>query len=118
MQLEMKVHEVVGLGNGMVRLVLIRRGLKARIERIPRTEEQRVAESITKQIQQAFGGAFPGAVIVGSPFSSGESWDARVVMEITEEEYAQFGKPSLNDIIQIDAQKSADTSGLDEQKIL
>ena len=44
----------------MVRLLLVRRGLKTRIEPISQTEEQRMAQSIASQVQQAMGTVFPG----------------------------------------------------------
>jgi hypothetical protein len=104
--MEMKVHQVMGLGEGMVRMVLVRRGLKARIEPIGKTEEQRMAEEIATRIQQAFEGAFPGGLIVGGPVPPGRQWDAKVDMVITEEEYERLGKPSINDTITIEMSKS------------
>jgi len=104
-KLELKVQQVVGLPNGMVRLILLRRGLKARIEPIPQTEEQRIAQNVISQMQQALGTAFPGAVIVGGHGSTPSQWDARIDMEITQEEYEELGKPSINDIILIDLSK-------------
>jgi len=106
MKLELKVQQVVGLPNGMVRLILLRRGLKARIEPIPQTEEQRIAQNVISQIQQALGTAFPGAVIVGGHGPTSSQWDARIDMEITQEEYEEFGKPSIGDTILIDLSKS------------
>ena len=106
MKLELKVQQVVGLPNGMVRLILLRRGLKARIEPIPQTEEQRIAQNVISQIQQALGTAFPGAVIVGGHGPASGQWDARIDMEITQEEYEELGKPSINDTIIIDLSKS------------
>ena len=106
MKLELKVQQVIGLPNGMVRLILLRRGLKARIEPIPQTEEQRVAQNVIGQIQQALGTTFPGAVIVGGHGSTPSHWDARIDIEITQEEYEELGKPSINDIILIDLSKS------------
>jgi len=106
MKLELKVQQVVGLPNGMVRLILLRRGLKARIEPIPQTEEQRIAQNVISQVQQALGTAFPGAVIIGGHGPASGQWDARIDMEITQEEYEEFGKPSINDTIIIDLSKS------------
>jgi len=106
MKLELKVQQVVGLPNGMVRLILLRRGLKARIEPIPQTEEQRIAQNVISQVQQALGTAFPGAVIVGGHGPASGQWDARIDMEITQEEYEELGKPSINDTILIDLSKS------------
>jgi len=107
MKLELKVQQVIGLPNGMVRLILLRRGLKARIEPIPQTEEQRIAQNVISQIQQTLGTAFPGAVIVGGHGPTASQWDARIDMEITQEEYEELGKPSINDIILIDLSKSS-----------
>ena len=45
MILELKVNQVMSLGNGMVRLLLVRRGLKTRIEPINQTEEARDLDS-------------------------------------------------------------------------
>jgi hypothetical protein len=103
--LELKVNQVMSLGEGMVRLLLVRRGLKARIEPINQTEEQRVAQSIASQVQQAMGTAFPGTVIVGGA-PSGPQWDARIDMQITEEEYQQLGRPGINDTIHMEIDKA------------
>jgi hypothetical protein len=105
MKLELKIQQVIGLPNGMVRLILLRRGLKARIEPIPQTEEQRIAQNVISQIQQSLGTAFPGAVIVGGHGSTSGQWDARIDMEITQEEYEELGKPSIGDAIVIDLSK-------------
>jgi len=106
MKLELKVQQVTGLPNGMVRLILLRRGLKARIEPIPQTEDQRIAQNVISQIQQALGASFPGAVIVGGHGPASSQWDAKIDMEITQEEYEELGKPSINDIVLIDLSKS------------
>lgn len=97
MKLELKVQQVIGLPNGMVRLTLLRQGMKARIEPILQTEEQRIAQNLIGQMQQAFGSAFPGA--------KGQ-WDAKIDMEITQEEYEELGKPSINDVIVIHLSKT------------
>jgi hypothetical protein len=112
MKLELKVQQVIGLPNGMVRLILLRRGLKARIEPIPQTEEQRIAQNVISQLQQSLGTAFPGAVIVGGHGPTSSQWDARIDMEITQEEYEELGKPSINDTILIDLSKSNATRSL------
>jgi len=104
LMLELKVNQVMSLGDGMVRLLLVRRGLKTRIEPISQTEEQRMAQSIASQVQQAMGTAFPGAVIVGGA-PSGPQWDARIDMQITEEEYQQLGRPGINDTIHMEIDK-------------
>ncbi len=111
MLLEMKVQQVLAMGNGMIKLILLRRSLKSRIEPIPQTEEGRMAQNMAQQIQQTLGKLFPGGVVVsGGPGAAGaafggEQWDARIEMDITEEEYTQLGKPGINDIIKIDAAK-------------
>lgn len=108
MMLELRVHQVMSLGNGMVRLILIRRSLKARIEPIAQTEEQRMAQTIATQLQQTLGRVFPGGVVVsggGSMPAIGEQWDAKIDMEITEQEYNELEKPGINDMIRIDASK-------------
>ncbi len=108
MMLRLKVHQVMSLGNGMVRLMLVRRSLKARIQPLPRSEEQRVAEDITSKIQQAFETVFPGGAVVGGPIPSGGRWDAKIDMTVTEEEYEELGKPGINDTIDIDIGKGSD----------
>ena len=105
MFIELKVHQVMSTPDGMVRMILVRRGLRARIEPIERTEEQKVAEEITTRIQQAFDAAFPGGMVVGGSLASGKQWDAKVDMQITEEEYERLGKPSINDLITIEINK-------------
>jgi hypothetical protein len=103
--LELKVNQVMSLGDGMVRLLLVRRGLKTRIEPISQTEEQRMAQSIASQVQQAMGTVFPGGVIIGG-VPSGPQWDARIDMQITEEEYQQLGRPGINDTIRMEIDKA------------
>ncbi len=103
--LELRVNQVMSMGEGMVRLLLVRRGLKARIEPINQTEEQRIAQSIAGSVQQAMGTAFPGAVIVGGA-PGGPQWDARIDMQITEEEYQQLGRPGINDTIHMEIDKT------------
>ena len=102
--LELKVNQVMSVGDGTVRLLLVRRGLKARIEHIPQTEEEKVAQSIATQVQQVMGTVFPGGVIVGGAVG-GPQWDARIDMQITEEEYQQLGKPGINDTIRMEISK-------------
>lgn len=97
MKLELKVQQVIGLPNGMVRLTLLRQGLKARIEPIPKTEEERIAQNVIGQMQRAFGSAFPGAV---------GQWDTKIDMEITQEEYEELEKPGINDMIVIQLSKT------------
>ncbi len=94
----------MSVGDGTVRLILVRRGLKARIEPIPQTEDQRMVQSIATQVQQVMGTVFPGGVIVGG-VGGGPQWDARIDMQITEEEYHQLGRPGINDTIQMEINK-------------
>ncbi|MFH0848359.1 MAG: hypothetical protein V1857_02500 [archaeon] len=105
MLLELKVTQVMSMGDGMVRILLVRRGLTTRIEPIAQTEEQRMAQSIANQVQQVIGTAFPGGVIVGGA-GGGPHWDARIDMQITEDEYQQLGKPGINDTIYMDIKGS------------
>lgn len=112
----MRVHQVMSLGNGMVRLLLVRRSLKARIQPLPRSEEQRIAEDITSKLQQAFEAIFPGGIVVGGPMPAGGRWDAKIDMMITEEEYRELGKPGINDILEIDIRmRSRPESGFEEK---
>ena len=106
MMLELKVNQVMSLGDGMVRLLLVRRGLKTRIEPINQTEEQRMAQSIASQMQQAMGTVFPGAVVLGGAPGSPQ-WDAKIDMQITEEEYQQLGRPGINETIHLQIDKAA-----------
>ncbi len=106
MILELKVNQVMSLGDGTVRLLLVRRGLKTRIEPIAQTEEQRIAQSIATQVQQVMGTVFPGGVIIGGA-PSGPQWDARIDMQITEDEYQQLGRPGINDTIRMEIDKAA-----------
>ena len=106
MKLSLKVHQVMSLGNGMVRLILVRRSLKARIQPLPKSEEQKIAEDIASKLQQAFDAIFPGGVVVGGSIPPGGRWDAKIDMMITEEEYTELGKPGINDILEIDIKKS------------
>jgi len=109
--LEVKVQQVLSVGSGMIKLILLRRSMRARIEPIPQTEEQKMALQIAQQLQQTLGKIFPGGVVVSGPGAGsgaafgGEQWDARIEMDITEEEYTQLGKPGINDTIRIDAMK-------------
>ncbi|MEM2921682.1 MAG: hypothetical protein QXF26_05120 [Candidatus Bathyarchaeia archaeon] len=99
MRLELKVNQVLGLPNGMVRIILLRRGLKARVEPIPKTEEEKVAQKVISQVSQALSSMFPGGVIIGGQYPAGASWDARIEMDVTSEEYEQMGKPGINDTL-------------------
>jgi len=99
MRLELKVHQVLGLPNGMVRMILLRKGMKARIQPIPKTEEEKVVQKVIGQVSQSLGAMFPGGVVIGGPAPSTETWDARIEMDVTFEEYDQMGKPGINDTI-------------------
>ena len=105
MILRMKIHQVMSIGNNMIRLILVRPSLKARIEPLQKSDEQRIAEDLSKKLQQTFESMLPsGGIVIGSPTSSGQ-WDAKIDMTITDEEYNELGKPSINDMIEIDIRK-------------
>ena len=109
MILELQVSQVMSLGDGMVRLLLVRRGLKSRIEPIAQTEEQRIAQSIATQVQHVIGTVFPGGVVVGGTPGT-RQWDALVDMQITEEEYQELGRPGINDTIRMEVNKTSPQS--------
>jgi|YelNatPaOPRAMG01_1025707.scaffolds.fasta_scaffold154180_2 hypothetical protein len=111
MKMSLRVHQVMSLGEGMVRLILVRRSLKARIQPLPRSEDQRIAEDIASKLQQAFEAVFPGGIVVGGPMPLGGQWDAKVDMMITEDEYRELGKPGINDILEIDMKVKGSTGG-------
>ncbi len=99
----------MSLGNGMVRLILMRPSLKARVQPLQRSEEQKIAEDITSKMQKAFESIFPSGTIVGGPALPGGQWDAKIDMTITEHEYDEYGKPGINDMIDIDIRKKTST---------
>lgn len=107
--MSLKVHQVMSLSDGMVRLILVRKSLKARIQPLPRSEEQRMAEDIASKLQQAFEAVFPGGIVVGGPMPSAGRWDAKVDMMITEDEYRELGKPGINDVIEMDIKVKSTT---------
>ncbi|HID17177.1 TPA: hypothetical protein EYP26_02665 [Candidatus Bathyarchaeota archaeon] len=86
----------------MVRLILVRPGLRSRIEPIPETQEQKIAQDLAKQLQQVLGEIFPGGVVVGGPAGR---WDAIVDMQVTEEEYAKMGRPGINEMVRLEITK-------------
>lgn len=102
MKLELKVHQVLSLPNGMVKIILLRRGLKTKVEPIPRSEEEKIVQKVIGQVSQSLGSMFPGGVIVGGQYPSTDTWDARIEMDITIEEYDQLGKPGINDVLIIE----------------
>jgi len=95
MMLELKVKHVMNAGNGLVCLLMIRKALKTRIEPINQTDEQRLARQMGSQIQQV-------VAIMTPQFHMNEPWDARIDMQITEDEYRQMGNPTINDTIRIE----------------
>ena len=102
MIMKLKIKQVISLGQNMVRLILIRPGLRNRIEPIPKTQEQKVAHDLAKQVQQAFGGMFPG---IGGPAGISGQRDLTIDMQITEEEYSQMGRPGINETVQLEFKK-------------
>lgn len=105
MRIRLKVQQVSSLSSGMVRLLLVRQGIKARIQPIARSEEQKVVQDVVSRVTQAFEDTFPGGVIVGGPNPSGKKWDAVIDMQITEDEYTQLSKPGIGDLIDIEINK-------------
>ncbi len=106
MQIILKVQQVASLSRGMVRLVLIRHGMKTKIQPIARNEEQKMVQDMVDRVQNAFGESFPGGVIVGGgPTPIGRKFDAVIDMQITEDEYGQIGKPGIGDILEIEINK-------------
>jgi len=100
LKIELKVLQVVSLAEiGMVKMLLLRRGLKDRITPLLQSEEQKIAQVIIGQVSH-FGG--PPEILLGrGPFPQPQ-WDARIDMEITNEEYEELGKPGINDTILIE----------------
>jgi hypothetical protein len=106
MRIVLKVQQVSSLSRGMVRLVLIRHGMKTKIQPIPQSEDQKMVQDMINRVQHAFEENFPGGVIVGGgPTQIGKKFDAVIDMQITEEEYNQLGKPSIGDILEIEMNK-------------
>ncbi len=105
MLMSLKVQQVSSLSKGMVKLLLVRHGIKARIQPIPKSEEQKMVQDVVSRVQQAFEDSFPGGVIIGGPSPIGKKWDAVIDMQITQEEYEQLGRPSIGDNINIEVNK-------------
>jgi hypothetical protein len=130
MQMSLKVQQVSSLSKGMVKLLLVRYGIKARIQPIPKNEEQKMVQDllvrygikariqpipkneeqkmvqdVVTRVQSAFEDSFPGGIIVGGPSPMGKKWDAVIDMQITQEEYDQLGRPSIGDRINIEVNK-------------
>ena len=93
------------MGNGLVRLILVRPSLKARIQPLQQSDEQRIAEDISAKLQQTLGSVFPGGVIVGGSTRVKGQWDAKIDIIITEEEYEELDKPGINDKIEMTIKK-------------
>jgi hypothetical protein len=108
MTLKLKVKQVISLGQNMVRVILTRPGLRSRVEVIPKTQEQKMAQDLAKQAQQVFGNIFPGGMVIGGPMGGQSHGDLTVDMMITDDEYTQMGRPGINDIVQIDITKITD----------
>ena len=106
MQMKLKVQQVSSISSGMIRLILVRPGIKTRIQPIPHNEEQKMVQDMVGRVQQAFENNFPGGVVVGGgPTPIGKKWDAVIDMQMTEEEYVQLGKPGIGDILELDINK-------------
>jgi hypothetical protein len=105
MILRLKVHQVMSLGNGMVRLILVRPSLKARVQPLQRSDEQKIAEDLTSKMQQAFESILPGGIMVGGPTTSSGRWDAKIDIMMTDQEYEESGKPGINEMINIELKK-------------
>ena len=106
MLIKLKVQQVSSLSSGMVRLILVRPGIKTKIQPIPRSEEQKMVQDMVDRVQQTFEENFPGGVIVGGgPTTIGKKWDALIDMQMTEDEYDQLGKPSIGDILELEINK-------------
>jgi hypothetical protein len=103
MIIRLTVKHVLTLGQNMVRLILTRPSLRSRIEPLSKTKEQRMREDLIKQAQQRFGSIIPRSVVVRGPAKTiGKQDDLTVDMQITEDEYNQMGRPSINDTAQLD----------------
>ncbi|MEM2982551.1 MAG: hypothetical protein QXI59_01930 [Candidatus Bathyarchaeia archaeon] len=114
MILRLKVRQVVSLGDNMIRLILARPSLSGRVEPIPKTQEQRLIQDLTRQIQQVFGSIYPGGIIIGGPAGTLSQSDLTVEMLVTEEEYAQMGRPGINETVQLELKRVTDDQ--DEEK--
>jgi len=103
--LRLKVRQVVSLGDNMIRLILARPSLSGRVEPIPKTQEQKIIQDLTRQIQQVFGSIYPGGIIIGGPAGALSQSDLTVEMLLTEEEYAQMGRPGINETVQLELRR-------------
>ena len=54
MQMKLKVQQVSSISSGMIRLILVRPGIKTRIQPIPHNEEQKMVQDMVGRVQQAF----------------------------------------------------------------
>jgi len=108
MIMRLKVKQVVSLGQNMVRLILTRPSLKSRIEPIPKTQDQKMAQDLTKQVQQAFGNIFPGNIVVGGPGGMHGAAELTIDMHVSDEEYSEMGRPGINEIIHLEFKKTDD----------
>ena len=106
MQIRLRVQQVSSLSSSMIRLLLVRPGIKTKIQPIPRSEEQKMVQDMVNRVQQTFEDNFPGGVIVGGgPTPIGKKWDAVIDMQMTEDEYVQLGKPGIGDILELEINK-------------
>ena len=102
MIIKLKIKQVIDIGQNIVRLILSRPGLRNRIEPIPKTQEQKAAQDLAKQVKLVFGGMFPGSPVIGGPTGILSHTDLTIDMQITEEEYSQMGRPGINETVQLD----------------
>ena len=105
MILRLKINQVISIGNGLVRLILVRPSLKARVQPLQQSDEQRITEDISAKLQQTLGSVFPGGVIVDGSAPIKGQWDTKIDMTITEEEYEELGKPGINDKLEMNIKK-------------
>ncbi len=110
MIMKLKVRQAITLGQNMVRLVLIGPGLRSRVEPIPKTHEQKMAQDLAKHAERIFGSIVPGGIVAGGPVGSPIQGDLMVDMQITEDEYAQMGKPGINETIRVEINKMKEES--------
>ena len=108
MIMRLKVKQVVSLGQNMVRLILTRPSLKSRIEPIPKTQEQKMAQDLTNIVQHAFGKIFPGSVVVGGPGGMPGTGELTIDMHVSDEEYTEMGRPAINEIVHLEFKKTED----------
>ena len=87
----------------MVHLTLTRPGLRSRVEPILQTQEQGVAQDVSRHVQQVFGAMFPRGVIIGGPATVTQG--TIIEMQITEDEYAQMGRPGINETVRLEVKR-------------